>query len=381
MVSKKTIYFKITLLFGILTVVLLTQLIFIPTVTRFRQEENDEIRAYYTALYLNHDGEGKVVALEEKVVESAIVGYSGTLSLNVMNFIGEDITQRDIDYKIYTKEIMGNDTDGYYVQGIWNQKIEVEPATKNYTINIMGEGETEETATMHSLKCSITEDNSNAVGTTNSHMIQITKNNNDWENPQEQVEKMSIIIEVNEPYRDVFVIDIIVSTKLIVFSTAKISKMGCDVQRVYIQTASSFKQINYEEKTGYESDAFRVTLHWDGYLLDNTFEKILKHATYGSFDPRKINEVYLDTSHLQDGKSITTDHTIVLYIPANSDFYIDFYDFDSMASSFQVLAYMELKKYAESSYTEYEEYEYTISAEGPVNGESTLNYYIIHSII
>ena len=70
-----------------------------PTLSRYVKRERDEIRAYYTSLYFDSTGEGKTIALEEVVVgnETINIGY---VEFDLRNYIGENVTERDIVYSI-----------------------------------------------------------------------------------------------------------------------------------------------------------------------------------------------------------------------------------------------------------------------------------------
>ena len=61
------------------------------TKTRLIQRKQDEVKAYYTALYFDATGEGSAIALDNSV---------GYFTFDLMNYIGEDVTERDIVYEI-----------------------------------------------------------------------------------------------------------------------------------------------------------------------------------------------------------------------------------------------------------------------------------------
>ena len=387
----------------ILTIVLLLQLTVIPTVTRYRQTEQDKVRAEYTALFFDNDGEGKVVALEELYEGNTFNGYRGTFSLNLRNFINEDITQRDIEYRIGTKNIQYNATDGYYVQGLWGKKYPIKDATVNYDFNIIGEGSyltenpyhehtfgtdgkcTDPTcdevkvpgrtyAKVHSLSTKLT------TGTENSHIIEVTRKSSAgvWDSNKDY-EEITIVIDIIQPYKDSIVFHITVSPKLIVYSISTVTKMGVDVKRLHIQTASSFKEIIYDGNTpsdGYAPDAFRVALHWEGANFDNSFNKVLIHSESGTPDPKFISRPCLITPSL-----ITTQHTLQMYIPAGADFYIDFYP---TSENVQIYALAELKSAATGIYGAYTKYKHDISITDSLvpikvgnSDKTTADYYLI----
>lgn len=350
--AKKNIKIKLAILIVAILCVIIAQFAILPTLSRFRKVTSDEVRAYYTALYIDQDASGKVIAVEEQPDGS----YEGDFSINISNFIGEDVTERDIEYKIYQKEILGPSNGEYYVLGTWNEHVPVETATLGYEINIKNEGVTEMTAATHILPILY---NSGEVpqGVTNSHIIHIKRPSatiKPWASSDE-IERISIVIEINEPYRDVVVIDLLVSTKLIVYSTQKINKFGFEAERLYVQTASSWKEINYDNNIGFKTDAFKVIIKWDNYRIDNSFEKIFKHVPEGTgnFDSRYIDQVYYEFDDAT-GNNVTNNNYLILYVPANSDFYIDFYKFDSSGTK-SIMAYNALMLQSTGAYAAYDE--------------------------
>lgn len=376
--ASKNIKIKVAILIVTILCVIIAQFALIPTLSRFRKVTTDEVRAYYTALYIDQDAAGKVVAVEEQADGS----YTGDFSINISNFIGEDVTERDIEYKIYQKQILGPTDGNYYVLGTWGEPVIVQPATIGYEINIRNEGVTESEASTHTLP--IIYNNSQVPqGVTNSHIIHIKRPSADtkpWPSA-DQIEKISIVIEINEPYRDVVVVDLLISTKLIVFATQKVDKFGFEAERLYVQTASSWKEIGYDQNSGFKTDAFKVIIKWDNYRIDNSFEKIFKHVPegVGDFDARNIDQVYYKFDD-SSGNNVTNNKYLILYVPANSDFYIDFYQFDSSGTK-SIMAYNALVLQATGAYAAYDEtyngYSYDKTSTTPIDGIT--KFYEIYS--
>ena len=71
------------------------------TKTRLIQRKEDEVKAYYTALYFEGTGEGSAIALDNSI---------GYVTFNLMNYIDEDVTERDIVYEIATRDNFYTDT-------------------------------------------------------------------------------------------------------------------------------------------------------------------------------------------------------------------------------------------------------------------------------
>lgn len=359
--NKKSIIFKLSFISALCMIIIILQIMIIPTVSRLRDVHLDEVRGYYTALHISHDAEGKVVALEEQYDGNTFNGYKGYFSLNLMNYDTDGITQRDIVYKIYKTDIKTNIHGDLYVEGVWGREIPIKDDTVKYTFNIVGEGSTKDTAVEHRLDSYATVDpDATPVGTSNTHMIEVTRNTSagTWGDNTEN-EEITIIIELIEPYHEIIVANIAVSPKLIVYSVTTIEKFHTEAIRLHIQTASSFKQYIKDDGTviedAYLPDAFRVVLFWENAYFDNTFNTIIKHINNESNpDPGRINTPMLITPNL-----ITTQHTLQMYIPAGSEFYIDFYPTGTNTANFY--AYAELKNSSTGIYGEYDKYKHDIS--------------------
>ena len=72
-------------------ILLLVNISFNPTSSRYIKQEKDEILALYTSLYFNSDRNHMSMSLEDN---------KGYVNFKLMNYIGEDVTQRDIEYII-----------------------------------------------------------------------------------------------------------------------------------------------------------------------------------------------------------------------------------------------------------------------------------------
>ena len=375
MVTKKSLYLKFGFLCGLVLVIIILQIIIMPTISKLRDVHIDEVRGYYTALHYSHDGEGNAVALEPLYSGETIVGYNGTFSIHFSNFNEDGITQRDISYKIYTKEIKGTE-DNYYVEGVWGRHIGVKNDTKKYTVNILNEGSSKETAVENELISYATNNpDASPTGATNLHIIELTRNESagTWD-PNVEYEEVTIIIELINPYHEIIIFNVRTSPRLIVYNITQFTKFNRTVNRLFIQTANTWDAIK-KGKDSYAPDAFRVVLHWQDLSFDNTFNKILVHTNNGNpVDPAKIITPCLITPQI-----ITSQKTLQMYIPAGSEFYIDFYP---VGNNPKIYAYAELKLYAtyplspSLEYGAYDKYDYNNNINVDVNvmiGNNTSN--------
>lgn len=94
MIERKTFYKRLNLLIMLvflLVIILLVNISLNPTSSRYIKQEKDEILALYTSLYFNSDRNNMSMSLEDN---------KGYVNFKLMNYIGEDVTKRDIEYII-----------------------------------------------------------------------------------------------------------------------------------------------------------------------------------------------------------------------------------------------------------------------------------------
>lgn len=338
----------------VLTIVLLGQLIG-PSLAKYIKTEKDKIVAYYTALHLDTDGIGKTVSIENN---------QGFLNFKLMNFKKDNVTKRDIVYKIHTpktfyddagNELVGdaikqhaNDpTKGIYVLDVWGTPKLIGKDTYKYVQSIVKTDAEVKEVTVTDNGASTTEIcdafiyealGSGAVGKTHNITVQLDRRTDlSADENNSPIENISIVVHLIQPYEQVFIIDITVSNKLIVFSSTEVSQFEIPFQRVFIQTANIFSHVkgtgaerdpfvddnNTPDKTeddiSYKmtSKAFKVVLHWDNLMLDEHHLDNI-HIGIGS-DPDNID---ITTPYIV---SIDSDkNKLEIYVPEASNIYLDF---------------------------------------------------------
>ena len=118
-------------------ILLLVNISFNPTSSRYIKQEKDEILALYTSLYFNSDRNHMSMSLEDN---------KGYVNFKLMNYIGEDVTQRDIEYIIekpsqfYNSkgEVMENPSgeEDLYVLDVWGKPKKIGNDTYKYQSTI-----------------------------------------------------------------------------------------------------------------------------------------------------------------------------------------------------------------------------------------------------
>lgn len=331
-VMKNRLLFLLTLSM-IFAFIVMINILLAPTSSRYIKEEQDKIIAYYTKLYIDSDGHSKTAALENNL---------GHVDFKLMNFIDDNVTQRDIEYTVdvinkqdgsghdltqfYDKdgnEINSiNDGDELYLLDVWGIPQQVGSDTYKYRIDVQSNDGEINPETQNFL-FSYEKLGASAVGKTHSVSVKINRIHN-----VEIVgtEHITIVIRIVKPYTEIFLIDVEISNKLITFSDADVEKFEIDFKRLYVQTAdvfSHYKGTDNERftegtntRTYIRSRAMKVTFTWTDYLLD---EKRLVHFHNGTIGG--------ETSNIDITKPYiisVSDNELSLYIPESSSFYLDF---------------------------------------------------------
>lgn len=315
----------------------------LSTLTRYIKREQDEIKAYYTSLYFDTNGQGKTIALENSV---------GFVDFSLSNYIGEDVTQRDIEYEIKRPEKFydadGNeiaeedlaDAEKLYVLDVWGEPQEVAKSTYLYTVEVTKNTGDKVSDTKYLFEYEKL--GTSAVGKT--HHVNLKVSRDSGEVAAE--EPISIVVQLTKPYTEVKIINMTVSNRLITFSTSKVNRFGLDFDQLHIQSADLFAYSKLGDKrfsqaytvdgTDYKdeftSKAFKITVTWTGYILDEVELEKINNGTVGkpdvTPDGTTINE---DEYYLDVTKSvyvhIDADHssgTLIMFVPQCSDFNLDF---------------------------------------------------------
>lgn len=264
----------------------------VPTLSRYIKREQDEIRGYYTALYFTSTGEGKTIALEEGV---------GYIDFELRNYIGENVTQRDIVYTIskpsvfydaYGDEILEpeNHDGDLYVKDVWGtpQKI----AKKSYLYDVEIVQNNGEIVSQGVYTFTYEKLGTGAKGKVHTVTCKVSTDSKDIAEDDE----ISLVVQMSKPYKEVLIINMKVSNRLITFSHKEINIFNVPFDKIYVQTADLFSyykqnvsgnQTNVENHFNnyyFTSYAFRLSIKWEGYILDELKLEDIHMGTSSSID-------------------------------------------------------------------------------------------------
>lgn len=392
---EKKKFIKRLLVFVFLQIVLgvafVNSYIIEDTKSRYIEQAKDQIRANYTALYFDSNLSTATLALENN---------TAYINFDLMNFIGEDVTKRDIEYSISkptqfydskSNPITPNGSNKLFVLDVWGQAKEVGIDTYKYETEII-ENTGEEVTGTNNYRFTYETLNTGGdpdaevsgekgIGKTHNVTVKITRTDS---STFKTGEKISIVIQLNEPYAEVFIIDLTILDTLITFSNNIGTVFETNFEKMQIQTANIFSHI-YDEENGsylerlnpqdnnecFTSYGFKVTLVFDNLVLDrNSLDQLHMENDGGTPSNIDITKPYIISVN-----NTSTGGTIEMYVPEASSFDINFLQIDlSKTYSFKVK--VEAYLYNKTS-KEYYFKEYSISLGG--YDHSNGGYYVIEN--
>lgn len=335
-----------------LVILVALQIAFFPTIARYVKQESDKIVATYTSLYMSSDGEGKVVSVE---------GGLGHLNIKLMNYQGDKVTQRDIIYSISTpttfydknaKPIGNVETylsesaeNQLHVLDVWGEPQVVGRDTYKYSQSvILNDGETAENdkTSEPDYKFGYEKLNNSAVGKIHNILIEFERSKDVA--AFTGTEDVSIVVQLTEPYIEVFIINVSISDKLIVFSNVEDLVYETTFQRLYIQSADlyshykdtkeSLRTYNKRgdtsanpEKVKIAPRAILINVRWDNFYFDINCLKQY-HLPNDNLPGNNIDNNNLDISKPYVKSLDIANKTLEMYVPQGSNFYLDFLPID-----------------------------------------------------
>lgn len=362
----------------------------LPTFSRYIKRTQDEIKAHYTALYFASTGEGKTVALEDGV---------GYIDFDLRNYINENVTQRDIVYTIskpsvfydeFGNEITDpNNHDGdLHVLDVWGNSKKIAKNSYLYDVEIVqnnGEIVSEGVYSFTYEKLGV-----GAKGKVHTVTCRITAK--DGYNPQ--TDQISLVVQLTKPYKEVLIINMNISNRLITFSNKEINVFNVPFDKLYVQTADLFayhKSSNsanwtndesYIDHYHFTSYAFKLSIKWDGFILDElkledihigTSSSVDKVGSYDTVDsngnpnnsgtkPNDDSGPYIDISKSTiafiNSEVVNGNHQgeLIIYVPQGSDIFFHFLkSADSGSVDVKIEAYIYNDKVGNYDYMLYNE--------------------------
>lgn len=336
MQEKKRFFRLLSVLIILVTIltVMVCSLLVTDTKTRYIKREQDEIRAYYTDLYCDNTGDGSVVALENGV---------GYVNFEIMNYIGEDVTKRDITYNIKTidkfYDLNGNEiaadklaTTDLHVKDLWGKPLPIGKDSYKYDVSITkNDGEKNQdikTKAEYPYLFSYEEREESAVGKIHNVTVQLKRKSTDM--APGTTESVSLVIQLDKPYKEIYIVDIIVSNRLIVFSTTEVETFDIDMIDVQVQAFDIFGyntsgNVNPGITPGitYTSRPFKVVLEWKNLIVNENDFKFIhnnQNGILGGLVDESTDGTDISRPFVQSFEQTGDSGIIVMYVPQSSNF-------------------------------------------------------------
>lgn len=347
--NEKRKFISLFSLFLVLIVVLVVMLGFSsshnPTSTRYIKREKDEIKAYYSSLYFDATGEGSGIAIEDNV---------GYVSLDLKNYIDDNVTKRDIEYKIETLDQYydknGNtltNPDGsqdLYVLDLWNQPNKIENDTCKYKINI--ESNNGEQSSSGNYLFKYEERGSSGVGKTHKVTLKVERKE-ELLDPIVNTERISVVVEILKPYKTIYIINMYVTNRLILFADMNTELFDTQFKTLQVQTANVFAYTK-EDTPMQTAKAFKVTLSWTNVILNENMLKTIHNNVLDLLGTTNADNLDISKPYIVKIDQDTNTGELIIYVPQCSNFNLNFLP---TSNDFEVKAKVEI--WCNSGYENY----------------------------
>ena len=338
--SERKRFFRLLSVLVVLSSVLLVMvcsMLVTGTKTRYIKREQDEVRAYYTGLYFAENGDGSPVALENNV---------GYVDFQIMNYIDDDVTKRDITYDITTVSTFydgsGNviadpsssSVTELHVKDVWNAPVKVGRDSYKYNVSITKNDGEKRIESVNGVNkelhlFSYEERDESAVGKIHNVTVKLERKP-DAGAMSGSTESVSLVIQLNKPYKQVYIVDIIVSNRLIVFGSKQVKEFDMDFTKVNVQTFDIFSHYlngtSYAERvnaalTKFSSRAFKVVFEWDNMIInENDFKYFHNNPNSILAGTPDAEGLDLSRPYLVNITQTADSGTLTIYVPQSSDF-------------------------------------------------------------
>ena len=327
--EKKRFY----LLLSIFSILMLTTLTvwligFIQekTYTRFIQQEKDELKGYYTALHFSSTGEGNAIALDNNV------GYT---DFKLMNYAynqatrENEVTNRNITYEVKTVEKFydnkGNlitsdlsSCDEFYVLDVWGQPKLIGEDTYKYDVEIISSDGQKNPENQDQYIFNYQNIDGIDIGLSHNLSVKLTRKDTYKNTPfgsSDSKEQVSIVVQLDKPYREVHIINITVLERLIVFSNKTTEQFEISTEKLQIQTVGIFSHLNNALRTAngyyFTSNPLKVTLEFNDIIMDyNSIARLPNYMVISNTSSSLVLNVYESSDFSLDFLTTSTSFTI-----------------------------------------------------------------------
>ncbi len=199
------------------------------TVSKYVFDDEKHIVGVYTDFVLSHDGDGQTA-----VIRDGTDGKVGYISVNVGNFTDEKISKRNVRFVLRVPTAA--EIEKGSVQDAWGNSFALDKDSDKYTVTIVDEQGNEYTDEQLKTLAFLSANEKNRK----TFLLKIARKTDAGEFGSDSIEKLSIIIETSEPYKDTKVFTINATETRLSAGVASATYQGYVEKTVNLKSAIDF---------------------------------------------------------------------------------------------------------------------------------------------
>ena len=216
---------KLIFLFAALSVLIAFACV---SVSKFVITDKKELVGTYTAFVLSHDGEGQTAVMQTDK-NGDTTGY---IVVTVSNFTDEKVSKRDVRFSLRVPT--ADELKATKVTDAWGAEHALAADSKYYDVTIVDENDAELTDTSAATLLSANAKNSSSL------LLKIKRKATAEPMASDETERISIILQTSEPYKDLQVFDVNTTTARFSVGVSSDEYQGFTREIVNLKSATEF---------------------------------------------------------------------------------------------------------------------------------------------
>lgn len=216
---------KLIFLFAALSVLIAFACV---SVSKFVITDKKELVGTYTAFVLSHDGEGQTAVMQTDK-NGDTTGY---IVVTVSNFTDEKVSKRDVRFSLRVPT--GDELEATKVTDAWGAEHALAADSKYYDVTIVDENDDVLTDTSAATLLSANAKNSSSL------LLKIKRKATAEPMASDETERISIILQTSEPYKDLQVFDVNTTTARLSVGVSSDEYQGFTRETVNLKSATEF---------------------------------------------------------------------------------------------------------------------------------------------
>lgn len=216
---------KLIFLFAALSVLIAFACV---SVSKFVITDKKELVGTYTAFVLSHDGEGQTAVMQTDK-NGDTTGY---IVVTVSNFTDEKVSKRDVRFSLRVPT--ADELNATKVTDAWGAEHALAADSKYYDVTIVDENDAELTDTSAATLLSANAKNSSSL------LLKIKRKATAEPMASDETERISIILQTSEPYKDLQVFDVNTTTARLSVGVSSDEYQGFTREIVNLKSATEF---------------------------------------------------------------------------------------------------------------------------------------------